>query len=62
MLIPLAFKLTKSAVSKIELDKIVTNISEAVNEADDNCDIEIIDAIPISSEEEVYEYIEKNDL
>lgn len=62
VLIPLALKLTKSAVSKIELDKIVTNISEAIKEEDESCDIEVIDAIPISSEEEVYEYIQENNL
>lgn len=60
MLLPLAVKSVKSAVSKIELDKVIDSVNEAVSS--NEYDIEVVNAIPISSEEEVYEYIEENNV
>lgn len=59
-LTPLAFKLTKAVASNIELDKIVNEVTKTAQ--DGGYDIEVINATPISSEEEVYEYIEENGL
>ena len=54
--LPLVFNAAKSAIQKKGLDGIVAQFApqEPVEETDD---IEIIDAIPISSEEEVYDYV-----
>lgn len=53
---PVVFKAAKSVLEKKGLDSIVAKFTpqEPVEESQD---IEIIDAIPISSEEEVYEHV-----
>lgn len=55
---PVVFKAAKSALSKKNLDSIAEKFSKAKEQPESNEDLlEIESAIPISSEEEVYEHI-----
>lgn len=54
---PIVFKTAKSAFQKNSLDGIVSKFSPAAAPTEEPEGIEIIDAIPISSEEEVYEHV-----
>ena len=55
--LPFVFKTAKSAFEKKGLDNIVAMFAPAAEPAEQDGGIEIIDAIPISSEEEVYDHI-----
>lgn len=53
---PLVFNAAKSAIQKNALDSIAARFAPEAP-AEESQDVEIIDAIPISSEEEIYDYV-----